>query len=375
MSDRKGPWKNTFWRGETLWAAITVRGVEIRFSLRLRKPLAPGARALARGRIDARRTAEVAALYFGEEKIAWEDAIEAWTPWIAKQVSAGTATRYASSLEQVDGFFAGALAGAIDKRLVGDMVAARQKAGLTNATIRRDLTAVSSVLGLAEARGWRDGNPALFWLDQLSETRDPIVLPDPAHIERVLARLPGLLSALARAAWGTGARQNELVSARRTQFADNARQLTLIGKGRKLRVIDLEGETYETLRRLPAALGGAFLFWHGNGAPFRNVSSRFAGYVGAEHRAAIRKAREIGPAAEPDFRPFRFHDLRHRHAVDWLKGGGSIYDLQHRLGHASIKTTEIYLQYLTPEEARRVKYGTKGRTSAVTMAQDIEGKG
>jgi integrase/recombinase XerD len=50
------------------------------------------------------------------------------------------------------------------------------------------------------------------------------------------------------------------------------------------------------------------------------------------------------------FRPFRFHDLRHLHAVNWLKDGRSIYVLQRRLGHASIKTTEFYCEFLTPEE-------------------------
>jgi hypothetical protein len=57
------------------------------------------------------------------------------------------------------------------------------------------------------------------------------------------------------------------------------------------------------------------------------------------------------------FRPFRFHDLRHLHAITWLKSGRSIYELQHRLGHASIKTTEGYLEagYLAYDEIERAK--------------------
>jgi integrase/recombinase XerD len=47
--------------------------------------------------------------------------------------------------------------------------------------------------------------------------------------------------------------------------------------------------------------------------------------------------------------------LRHLHAVNWLKDGRSIYDLQKRLGHTSIKTTEGYLQFLTAEEELIVK--------------------
>ncbi len=379
MSDRQGPWKNTFWRAEVLWAQIKVDRVEIRFSLGLRKPLRPGDRAVAQGRVDARRRREVGARRFGEERRTWDDAIVAWADWIEVQVGPRTAARYAVSLKQVKPFLAGQPLPAIDRKLIGELVASRQQSGVTNATIRRDLTAISSVLTYTEARDWREGNPALTWLKRTRETRDPIVLPVPAHVERVLARLRGRLQALARAAWRTGARQNELVSARRDQFSAATRQLTLIGKARngrpKLRVLDLEGEAYEILRTLPVALGGAFLFWHGQGRPYRNVASRFARAVAAELAAAVRAAKVIGPDVEPDFRAFRFHDLRHAFAVDYLKAGKSIYDLQQHLGHASIKTTEIYLAYLTPEEARTAKQGTKRRTVVGGSAQGTENKG
>src|SRR5215207_2544613 len=88
------------------------------------------------------------------------------------------------------------------------------------------------------------------------------------------------------------------------------------------------------------------LFWHHDGEPFANVSSRFALFV-----------REVAAARNPahDFRPFRFHDLRHRYAVEYLKNGGGLYDLQHQLGHSSVKVTELYLAYLTPEEVVRDK--------------------
>jgi integrase len=57
------------------------------------------------------------------------------------------------------------------------------------------------------------------------------------------------------------------------------------------------------------------------------------------------------------FRRFKFHDLRHYHAVLFLKDGRDIYDLQKRLGHSSIKVTEQYLTYLTAEEKRICKFG------------------
>jgi integrase/recombinase XerD len=121
-------------------------------------------------------------------------------------------------------------------------------------------------------------------------------------------------------------------------------------------------ETFELLARLPARLGCEWLFWHHDGSPYRNASSRFAAMVRAE-AALTGEAGRSPPQPSPSrgegasFRPFRFHDLRHRHAVDWLKAGGSIYDLQKRLGHSSIKVTEYYLDYLTGDEVRTAKAG------------------
>ena len=82
-------------------------------------------------------------------------------------------------------------------------------------------------------------------------------------------------------------------------------------------------------------------------------------------QAQARKPAQAPREQPHPFRGFRFHDLRHRHAVDWLKSGRSIYDLQKRLGHTSVKTTEIYCTYLTSEEERIVKFGptTKGTNS------------
>jgi len=101
-------------------------------------------------------------------------------------------------------------------------------------------------------------------------------------------------------------------------------------------VIDLNVfDAWKVFESLPPSAG--FLFWHGKGQRYENVSSRFA---------------ELTKSLQLEHR-FKFHDLRHLHAVEWLQSGRSIYDLQQRLGHASIKTTEIYLQFLTPEEKRK----------------------
>ena len=111
---------------------------------------------------------------------------------------------------------------------------------------------------------------------------------------------------------------------------------------------------------LPATIETKALFWHrppagkrnpGEAAAraYRQISSNFGRIVEAVAKQAQKQAQ--------DFRPFTFHHLRHLHAVNWLKSGRSIYALQQRLGHTSVKTTEMYLAYLTPDEKQKAMFG------------------
>jgi integrase/recombinase XerD len=116
---------------------------------------------------------------------------------------------------------------------------------------------------------------------------------------------------------------------------------------------------HEFLCSPPAYPGSPLVFWHGNGEPYRNVSSNFFNNV-------VNPTTAWAETNGVDFRRFRYHDLRHLHAVEFLKRGcGSIYELQQRLGHSSVKTTGMYLAFLTEEERVRVKYGRQLRPVAV----------
>lgn len=345
---RKAP-KNTEWRGDTLYGRKRFNGQLKRWSLRTGDP------SVAADRVAQDITRLEAATFYGEDRVKYRDTAGAWVQQIASQISPSTARRYLSSLKMLEPMLGNLFLDEIDKGQVKAYVEVRLGAGAKPATVRRDLTVLSNIFEFAEV----DPNPALARLRRLKERRDPIVLPDPANIEHMIARCPGRMADLVAVAWHTGCRLEELVTAERARLDHGRRQLTVKGKGNKVRVIDLDfGGAYEILRKLPVRLGCRWLFWHGQGEPYRNLSSRFASLVAGEFRAAEKAAIAAGHE-ETDFRKFRFHDLRHRHAVDWLKAGGSIYDLQQRLGHASIKTTEIYLKFLTAEEARTVKFGSQ----------------
>lgn len=342
MPKREAP-ANTYWRGGVLWGRIKVKGEEIRWSLRTSNE------EVAVRKVAAERKRLSEQVHDGHLVHTWESVFAAWSEHITHEVSASTVLRYAVSLKQLEQWLLPLSMGEITKAKITEIVEGRRARGVTNATIRRDLTALSSVLSFAEGEDWRDDNPALARLARMKERRDPIVLPELEHIEMVVQRAPGNFAKMIEAALLTGCRQSELVTAERTRVDHVRKQLTVIGKGNKLRVMKLSDEAYRLIASVPAALATKTLFWHSGGAPYRNVASRFAGFVSAAQKGA--------QASGLDFRPFTFHHLRHRYAVDFLKGGGNIYDLQKHLGHTSVKTTEMYLTYLTADEARVAKYG------------------
>jgi integrase len=109
---------------------------------------------------------------------------------------------------------------------------------------------------------------------------------------------------MVKVAMATGARQDELLKARRDSVDHDRRQLTIIGEGNKQRVIDLEPfDGYALISALPSYAGKPLLFWHSEGESFKSFAANFGRTV--RQTAAWAKANDVG------FRPFRFYDLRH----------------------------------------------------------------
>jgi integrase/recombinase XerD len=345
MGKRKPP-SGCYWRSGTLHGRVIVRGRDVRFSLHTSDP------AVARTRYKAARERLIGEAHHRDCPRNFVEALEGWATWIEGEVSPKTRQRYACSLDQLRPFLEGRRLSEIDNRLVTEIIRARGKDGVTNATIRRDLVALSSVINYALDQSWLENNPVLARMARVTERRDPIILPRPQDLDLVLARAPGMVKDLIRAAMATGARQDELLRACRDDIDHDRRQMTLLGKRNKRRSIALDPfDGYALLHALPAYVGSPLLFWHSAGESYKNFSSQFAAIVG--------RTAEWAADNGVDFRSFRFHDLRHWHAVHWLKSGRSIYELQHRLGHSSIKVTEGYLEagYLTFEEKQAVIAG------------------
>jgi integrase/recombinase XerD len=137
---------------------------------------------------------------------------------------------------------------------------------------------------------------------------------------------------LIRFAHYTGLQLEEVAGLRRDQVLGDALQLTNRKTGMP-RIMTLDERAADALAGTIPFVGSPYVFWHRKGERYRNVSSRFRRYV---NRSGVC--------------PFRFQDLRHWYAVDHLRRGGPIDRLSQILGHSRVKTTQIYLQYLTPED-------------------------
>ena len=335
---------NLYKRGTVWWGRIWIDGREIRWSVRTID------KALASRRVEERRRQELAKTAVeGSGRVTWAAAVTDWRAHFIGNIAPKTAQRYAVSIKQVETYLKPLFLDEITRKSLTAMVRDRQAKGAINATIKRDLTAISSVLEHAIENDWIDENPTLASRRRLKERRDPITLPDLGDVERAVAAAPGNMTHLVFTAWKTGCRQNELVTAERRHLDHGRRQLTILGKRNKRRVVGLDEAIYERLAAIPLAIGSPLLFYHSGGVAYQAMSSRW--------RELMLRCMKTGTKTGTPFRRFRFHDLRHLHAVEYLKNGGGLYDLSKRLGHTSVKTTEIYLDFLTPEEAAKAKAG------------------
>lgn len=353
--------KNLYQRNGIYWARFKVAGIEYRESLRTRSV------SVAEKRLRARREEIENQTHFGiAGPMGWESAVVAWDEAMSQEIrnkakSAKTVSRYKTSLRECRPWLDGREVHEIDAERIRELVKGRKALRVTNATIRRDLTAIASVLDLAIEEGWLedDTNAArAHSRKRLQERRDPIVLPTDADIKYTVGRQSTRFGDMMLFARETGMREEEIAGLEHGMLDLLGRHATIVGKRNRMRTVTLTRRAVEIVKRQPRHLRCPFVFWHleenPEGKPvaqrYRNVASNFGDYT---ERAAKRAAK-----AGIDYRRFNFHALRHLFAVEYLRRGrGGIYDLQRELGHSSVKTTEIYLAFLTPEQAAAAMSG------------------
>lgn len=284
---------------------------------------------------------------------AWRDAVGRWALEVGSQsLAPATFRRYRDSLRIAEPVLGPLFLDQIGRHELAAIAGRRQRSQashlghpVSNATRKRDLTAVGAVLRAAVAWGWLDRDPLLdFDRRILRERRLPPVLPTPPEVERYARGCPGpTLPHLVRLLYRTGLRLEEAAGLQWPQVDRARATITLYAtKTRKARAVALSPAALAVLAAIPRHIGCPYLFWHetpdGRADRYHHL---------AEHLLKVRRRLGIR---------WRSHDLRHLYAVEYLQEPGtSIYLLQGQLGHTTIAMTEWYLQFLTPEEQHRAK--------------------
>jgi integrase/recombinase XerD len=339
MPPRRLP-PNCYQRGDTIWGRIKVAGIEYRGSLRTDNA------AEAKIRLAAWRQKIERAALGAEDAPSFKAAVVKWTREVLPgAVKPAVRRRYLTSVDMLTPVFGTLRVSQIDERQISRYISSR--AGeVTNATIRRDLTALSKLLSACIVWGWIDRNPARSYdRSIIKEQRRTLTLPTDDEIDYALKLAPPHMARLLRFLALTGMRENEAVTLEAKDVDWTARTITLVRtKSSRPRALNWKtpaGDAADALAPLTGRKSG-LLFPNRDGLEYSNISSNF----GKVMRDAVRRAEDEGLA----FRRWRAHDLRHRFAVRWLKQGGDIYRLSRHLGHSSVKTTEGYLEHLTDDE-------------------------
>ncbi len=217
--------------------------------------------------------------------------------------------------------------------------------GIAPVTRANKLFALRSFYRFLIAEGLSEENPASL-VTLPSPNRPRVEFYGDAEADAIIewaSAQPGLRWQVARAMLltfrYTGLRLDELVSLRTEEVDLDARRISLVGKGRKPRVVPFPHLLEDVLRpyldelrpKLPAS---SYMFANPRGN--RSLRGRYG------PRAVHDLVCEAGTSAGVGGRHFP-HRWRHTYATSLLRRGVDIHIVQRLMGHSNIATTSRYM--------------------------------
>lgn len=224
---------------------------------------------------------------------------------------------------------------------VVDFLSACRSAGLAEASVARRLAAVRMCMRHLVAAGLLRRDPAALVAAPALARSLPNTL-GVGEVEELLAA-PGALGwraerdrAFLEVLYACGARVSEAISLRTDKIEPSLRVIALLGKGGKERIVPIGQRARDALqgwlaggrRGLPGAEKRKEVFLSKSGRPLERVS---AWRIVRKAARAAGIVKRVSP-----------HTLRHSFATHLIEGGADLRSVQEMLGHASIRTTEVY---------------------------------
>jgi site-specific recombinase XerD len=251
-----------------------------------------------------------------------------------KNVSAKTIAWYEDSFRA----FEGALA---DRSAIVVRIAELRQRGVSAVSVNTYLRCINAYLRWLHLEHKHD----LLRLPRLKEEQKVLAAFNPQHVEALTLHRPK--GGNATRAWiaamvmlDCGLRVSEALGLRRADVDFDNLLIRVRGKGNKERMVPMSLALRGHLWRYSRAKEGhIFGTRTGTAVTVRNFQRDLSQLC---KRVGIK-----GVRCSP-------HTLRHTFAVGYLRNGGNLYYLSRILGHASVKTTERYLQSLGVDDLKAV---------------------
>jgi len=239
----------------------------------------------------------------------------------------------------------------------------RQRAGIKNASINREMAALRHMFGWAVKRGYLDANPIAGW-ERLQEQEWAGPRPTVEIVEAVFRKLDPRFLPIYVLIRETGARRGEVLGLQHWQIDRHDRVVTFAKrtKNGKNTVAPLTQRALDAVDSVPPLPGCPYVFY--------NPDTGDRWYEARKPWEAARKA-----AGYPWL---RIRDLRPAFGIEASELGAPMHYIQSALGHGSVAVTERYYAKYDPHSAakqlltviergrkQREKTGTSTGTSGV----------
>jgi integrase/recombinase XerC/integrase/recombinase XerD len=201
-------------------------------------------------------------------------------------------------------------------------------------TLHRIISTLSSFYKFLRLQGVVEANPVAD-MERPKVKGQELVYMKHSQVLELLGAIPDLRDRLVvRTIYATGVRVSELsgIQVKDIDFASHT--IRVKGKGGKIRIVFMDGETLEEIRAFIGDRREGPLF---PGQMGKAISPRTIQFIFRKY-------------APPGITP---HKLRHSYASELYSRSKNLKVVQENLGHSSIKTTEIYL-HTDVEERKKV---------------------
>lgn len=261
-----------------------------------------------------------------------------------KRYSAHTLTAYQHDIEQFRDYLSSEF-GINELKIVTHFhirgwLAGMKGAKQTARTINRKISSLNSYYKYLLKHGYADKNPVRQLHAQRLPERLPVFLKESesSHLLNEVTFDEGFKGFTDRLIcelfYATGMRRNELQQLKENDIEWSLRQIRILGKGNKERLIPVSPALLDDLRDYIAqkkkleAYNDQFLFNLESGEPL------YAGYI---YRTVTRYMAETTTLKKKS--P---HVLRHTFATHLLNNGANIQAIKDLLGHSSLAATQVY---------------------------------